>query len=75
MRQSLLERVKKWCWNTEEYAGNGGNFWRTVLSLTVQNKQGTHEQTSQNKKKRCGNQVTTHSIKNQAFPNFWMGLF
>ncbi len=32
MIQSLLERVKKWCWNTEEYAGNGGNFWRTVLS-------------------------------------------
>ncbi len=29
---------------TEESAGPGGYFWRTVLSLTVQNKQGTHEQ-------------------------------
>ncbi len=26
---------------TEESAGHGGFFWRTELSLTVQNKQGT----------------------------------
>ncbi len=32
------------CWKTEESAGHGGFFWRTVLSLTIQNKQGTHEQ-------------------------------
>ncbi len=50
--QSLLERVQicKICWKTEESAGHGGLFWRTVLSLTVQNKQGTREQPSQNKK-------------------------
>ncbi len=49
--QSLLERVQicKICWKTEESAGHGGFFWRTVLGLTVQNKQGTHEQPSQNK--------------------------
>ncbi len=35
---------------SEDSAGHGGCFWRTVLSLTVQNKQGTHEQPSQNKK-------------------------
>ncbi len=50
--QSLLERVQicKRCWKTEDSAGHGGFFWRTVLSLTVQIKQGTHEQPSQNKK-------------------------
>ncbi len=69
--QSLLERVQicKRCWKTEESAGHGGFFWRTVLSLTVQNKQGTHEQPSQKKKKH------THIIKNQRFPNVWMGFF
>ncbi len=51
--QSLLERVQicKRCWKTEESAGHGGFFWRTELSLTVQNKQGTHEQPSQKNKK------------------------
>ncbi len=51
IRQSLLERVQicKRCWKTEESAGHGGFFWRTVLSSTVQNKQGTHEQPTQNK--------------------------
>ncbi len=44
-------------------------FWRTVLSLTVQNKQGTHEQTV------IEHPVTTHSIKNQGFPNFEGGYF
>ncbi len=50
--QSLLERVQicRRCWKTEESAGHGGIFWRTVLSLTVQNKQGTHEQPSLNKR-------------------------
>ena len=50
--QSLLERVQicKKCWKTEESAGPGDFFWRTELSLTAQNKQGTHEQPSQNKK-------------------------
>ncbi len=48
--QSLLERVQiyKRCWKTAECAGAGGFFWRTVLSLTAQNKQGTREQPSQN---------------------------
>ncbi len=37
--QSLLERVQicKSCWKTEDPAGHGGFFWRTALSLTVQN--------------------------------------
>ncbi len=50
--QSLLERVQmsKRCWQTEESAGRGGFFWRTELSLTVQNKPETHEQPSQIKK-------------------------
>ncbi len=50
--QSLLERVQicKWCWKTEDSAGHGGLYWRKELSLTVQNKQGTLEQPSQNKK-------------------------
>ncbi len=38
--------------------GAEGFFWRTADSLTVQDKQGTHEQLSQNKttkiKPRCG---------------------
>ncbi len=44
--QSLLERLCKRCWKTEDSAGHGGFVWRTVLSSTVQNKQGTHEQPS-----------------------------
>ncbi len=50
--QSLLERVQicKRCWKTEDSAGHGGFIWRTVLSSTVQNKQGTHEQPSLNKR-------------------------
>ncbi len=50
--QSLLERVQicKRCWKTEDSAGHGGFFWRTVLSWTVQNKQETHEQPTQNKR-------------------------
>ncbi len=32
-------------------------------------------QPSQNKKQSWIIQVTTHSIKNQGVPNFWMGLF
>ncbi len=43
-------QIYKRCWKTEDSAEHGGFFWRTVLSLTVQNKQGTHEQPSQNKK-------------------------
>ncbi len=80
--QLPLERVEtcKRCWKTEESAGHGGFFWRTVLSLTVQNKQWTHEQPSQNKKTAMNHQswiiqLTTHRIKNQGFLNFWMRLF
>ncbi len=45
-----------------------------MLSLTVQNKQETHEQPSLNKKQPWIIQVTTYSIKNQGFTNLWMGL-
>ncbi len=45
--QSLLERVQI-CKN--ESTERGGFVWRTVLSSTVQNKQGTHEQPTQNKR-------------------------
>ena len=50
--QSLLERVQihKKCWKTKEFVGPEGFFWRTAGSLTVQDKQGTHEQLSVNKK-------------------------
>ncbi len=34
------------CWKTKEFVGAEGFFWRTADSLTVQNKQGTHEQLS-----------------------------
>ncbi len=49
--QSLLERVQRCrrCCKTEESAGAGGFSSRTALSLSVQNKQGTREQPSQNK--------------------------
>ncbi len=49
--QSLLERVQipKICCKTGESAGHGGFFWRTEISLTVQNKQGTHEQPQKKK--------------------------
>ncbi len=46
----LKFQICKRCWRSEDSAGHGGFFWRTELSLTVQNKQGTHEQPSQNKK-------------------------
>ncbi len=38
------------CWKTAESTERGGFVWRTVLSSTVQNKQGTHEQPTQNKR-------------------------
>ncbi len=63
------------CWKTAESTERGGFVWRTVLSSTVQNKQGTHEQPTQNKRTVGIIQVTSHSIKNQGFPNFWRGLF
>ncbi len=68
---SLLEMVQicQICWKTEESAFFIWFSWRTVLSLTVQNKQGTHEQTV------IEHPVTTHSIKNQGFPNFEGGYF
>ncbi len=37
-------------WKTKEFVGAEGFFWRTADSLTVQDKQGTHEQLSLNKK-------------------------
>ncbi len=50
--QSLLERVQihKNAWKTKEFVGPEGFFWRTAGSLTVQDKQGTHEQPSLKKK-------------------------
>ncbi len=53
---------------------NGGFFWRTVLSLTEQNKQ-RDSRTTTKQKQSWIIQVTTHSIKNQGCTNFWMGLF
>ncbi len=57
--QSLLKRVQicKRCWKREESAGHGGFSWRTVLRLTVQNKQETHEQPSQ---KSCKKTIVDH---------------
>ncbi len=50
--QSLLERVQnpQKCWKTKEFVGAEGFFRRTTDSLTVQDKQGTREQLSLNKK-------------------------
>ncbi len=31
------------CWKTKDFLGPEGFFWRTAGSLTVQDKQGTHE--------------------------------
>ncbi len=42
------------CWKTKELVGPEGFFWRTAGSLTVQDKQETHEQLSLNKKHSCG---------------------
>ncbi len=42
------------CWKTKEFVGPEGFFWRTAGSLTVQDKQGTHEKLSLNKKHSCG---------------------
>ncbi len=71
--QSLLERVqipKIYC-KPGESAGHGGFFWRTVFSLTVQNKRGTHEQPSQNK-----NKVKDHSSNHAQYKEtFEWGCF
>ncbi len=47
--QSLLKMVQlhKKCWETTDFVGPKEFFWRTEVSLTVQDKQGTHEQLSQ----------------------------
>ncbi len=37
------------CWKTKAFVGAEGFFRRTAGSLTVQDKQGTHEQPSLNK--------------------------
>ncbi len=47
------------CWETKEFVGAEGFFWRTTGSLTVQDKQGTHEQLSLNK-----NTAVDHSGNN-----------
>ncbi len=39
-------------WKTKEFVGPEGFFWRTAASLTVQDKQGTREQLSLNKKQK-----------------------
>ncbi len=48
--QSMLERVQmhKQCWKTKSFVGAEGFFLRTADSLTVQDKQGTHDQLSLN---------------------------
>ncbi len=42
------------CWKTAESTERGGFVWRTVLSSTVQNKQGTHETTNTKQKNSRG---------------------
>ncbi len=43
------------CCKTKEFVGPEGFYWRTAGSLTVQDKQGTHEQLNKQKKKtQCG---------------------
>ncbi len=48
-------------WKTKEFVGPEGFFWITAGSLTVQDKQGTHEQLLLNKKKTT---VVDNSGKN-----------
>ncbi len=52
--QSLLERVEEHKnarkQKEDDFVGAEWFFWRTADSLTVQDKQGTHEQLSLNKK-------------------------
>jgi len=48
------------CWKTKEFVRAEGFFWRTADNLTVQDKQGTHEQLALNKK----NTAVDHSGNN-----------
>ncbi len=85
--QSLLEWVQicKICWKTEASAGHGGFFWRTVIRLTIQNKQGTHEQPSQTNKQNKTEQERTvvdhpgnhthHYIRTKGSQTFEGGYF
>ncbi len=50
------------CWKTKDFLGPERFFWRTAGSLTVQDKQGTHEQLLLNKQKKYSGNT---SIKNQ----------
>ncbi len=57
--------------------GDLKGFWRTAGSLTVQDKHGTHEQLSLNKKK---NTAVDHSgnntvLMNKVYINFWTGSY
>ncbi len=78
--------VKRWisksyshCWKGFKYAKMLENCriyrtWRICLkNSSVQlfrTNKGTHEQPTQNKRQSWIIQVTSHSIKNQGFPNF-----
>ncbi len=64
----MLERAQKTQkgWKAKELVGHEGFFWRTAGSLSVRDKQGTHEQLWLKKQ---------HSIKNQGGVNFWTGSF
>ncbi len=52
--QSLLERVQKHknAGKPKDFVGPEGFFWRTADSLSVQDKQGTHEKLSLNKQQQ-----------------------
>ncbi len=52
------------CWKSKEFVGPEGFFWRTAGSLTVQDKQETHEQPSLNKKTKQKNTAVDHSGNN-----------
>ncbi len=74
--QSLLKRVQicKRCWKTEESAGHGGFSEEQCSGYLFRTNKGLMNNHHKTKKLLWIIQVTTHSIKNQGFPNGWMGL-
>ncbi len=86
---SMVLSVKRWmsksyshCWKGFKYANMLENCriyrtWRICLKNSAQfncsEQTRTHEQPTQTKEQSWIIQVTSHSIKNQGFPNFWRG--
>ncbi len=63
------------CWKTAESTERGGFVWRTVLSSNCSEQTRDSWTTNTKQKTVLDHPVTSHSIKNQGFPNFWRGLF